>query len=475
MTADRVGTKLGRAALLLGLVSCCAVQARADRIILRGGSQIRGVVLPSPPGSDQVLVQTETLTSPIKYRKGQVVQVVPEPSALGDYLTKRDTVSSNAQAQYDLGVWCEEHKLKPFAEIHFRKAIERDPAFAPAHKKLGHVRSGDHWITYDELRSAQGLLKYQGKWITKEEKDKLEAEEDQAVERTSWARRLHVLRQALLFGTPERRTQAEAQLTSIRDPAAASSLVKAFGEDPPDVRTLLARILGSIPGKEASSALVSRILVETDDDVRRATMDELAHREEQEILPQLVRALKAKDLAVINRAAWAIGNLNAVSAVPKLVQALVIVDQQIVWDPPVDSGGGNIGVGFTSIPTGRAANLPGMIGPIATSGASMPGMPYPFYGVNSVTVGPGVVAYGAGFPPIAPVGTGTSLTFTEQPGLSRGFEPKLIRNAYRNTEVLNALQRLTGQNFGYDQAAWRNWLNTSFRPERAPARRVPQP
>lgn len=474
MVADCVGQRLWRAALVLGSALCCAGQARADRIILRGGSQIRGVVLPAPPGSKQVLVQTEALTTPIKYRQEQIVEVITEPSALGDYLARRDKVADTAQAQYDLGVWCEEHKLKPFAEIHFRKAIERDGAFAAAHKKLGHVLSGDHWITYDEMRSAQGLLKHQGKWVTKEEKEKLEAEAGMAVERTSWARRLYVLRQALFFGTPERRQQAETQLMSIHDPAATGPLVKAFGEDPPEARAMLARILGTIPGKEASSALVSRVLAEADSEVRQATMDELAHRDEQEILPQLLRALKARDLAVINRAAWAIGNLNAVSAVPKLVQALVTVDQQIVWDPPDASAGGNVGVGFTSVPRGAGANLPGMMGPMATSGASTAGMPYPFYGVNSVAVGPGVVAYGAGFP--APlVGTGASLSVGGEPGLSRGYQPHLVRNEYHNTEVLNALRRLTGQNFGYNQAAWRNWLTSSFRPEPTPRRRVPQP
>jgi hypothetical protein len=46
---------------------------------------------------------------------------------------------------------------------------------------------------------------------------------------------------------------------------------------------------------------------------------------------------------------------------------------------------------------------------------------------------------------------------------------------YRNAEVLGALERLTGQHFGFDLAAWRRWVNTSFRPEPEPARQVPQP
>ena len=39
----------------------------------------------------------------------------------------------------------------------------------------------------------------------------------------------------------------------------------------------------------------------------------------------------------------------------------------------------------------------------------------------------------------------------------------------------DALVKLTGQDFGYDQAAWRAWLRTSFKAEAEPAKRVPQP
>jgi len=46
---------------------------------------------------------------------------------------------------------------------------------------------------------------------------------------------------------------------------------------------------------------------------------------------------------------------------------------------------------------------------------------------------------------------------------------------YQNSEVLSALVKLTGHDFGYDRAAWRSWLNTAFRPDSEPVRRVPQP
>src|SRR4051812_35519789 len=177
MVADRIVARpwLAVVASLLASVGG-VVAARADRIVLRGGTTIRGVVLPSPSAAGQVLVQTENLTTPIKYRKDQVVEVISEPSALKDYLDRRDQTAADAPAQYELGLWCEEHKLSAFAEIHYRRAIELDKAYAPAHKKLGHVLHSDQWITGDQLREAQGLVKFRGKWISKEEKAKVDAE-----------------------------------------------------------------------------------------------------------------------------------------------------------------------------------------------------------------------------------------------------------------------------------------------------------
>jgi hypothetical protein len=46
---------------------------------------------------------------------------------------------------------------------------------------------------------------------------------------------------------------------------------------------------------------------------------------------------------------------------------------------------------------------------------------------------------------------------------------------FQNIEVLAALVKLTGKDFGYDAAAWRHWLKTSFQPDPDPVRRVPQP
>ena len=431
------------------LLAALAAPSRADRIMLRGGSQIRGVVLPQAAGSDRVEVQTEALTTPIRYRKDQVLGVVPEATPLHEYLDRRAAVGPDAQSQFDLGTWADDHDLHEFAKLHDERAVGADPGFGPAQRRLGHVLYDGRWITADELREAQGLVKFRGRWISREEKAGIDAEADARIDRAGWARRIQVLRQAILQGQPDRRAEAEDQLMATRDPAAIGPLIWAFGKDPEPLRELLAAVIGAIPGPEATAGLVGRVLAEAEPGPRGAALNELVARDDPEAISQLVRALKHNDSRVVNRAAWALAQLDAVEVVPKLVPALGHVERRIVWEQASSTTGGETGAFFGS----------GVTVPIAV--------------LDSVAVGPGSVGYGASALPFTSgVGIGTP---TVAPGMTGGQRPRLATYTYQNIEVLNALRVLTKQDFGFDQAAWRKWLVTGFRPEQAPVRRVFQP
>jgi hypothetical protein len=97
--------------------------------------------------------------------------------------------------------------------------------------------------------------------------------------------------------------------------------------------------------------------------------------------------------------------------------------------------------------TGEAYSYPVLIGPV---------------------VGPGVVAYGATSVPLV---SGVGL------GYGQGRQAPVVRVVtvlHRNVDVLEALEALTGQSFGYDPAAWRRWW-TEVRAAEEPVKRVRQP
>jgi hypothetical protein len=453
-------------ATLIGLAALAGTpgEGRADRIVLRGGGQIRGKVLPDASHPDRVTVLTEKGKTPLVFEKPKVLQVVPEPSALDDYVVKREKVGSTADAQYELGLWCEQHKLADLAGVHYQAALRYDKSFAPAHQKLGHVLYADRWLTQDELREAQGLVRHKGKWVTKEEKEQLEAKAATTAEQKTWVRRLKALREALVFGADDRRRDAEAKLREIKEPAAVKPLVIVFGEDADPLRTLLDTLLGAIPGPEAAKALVSRLLAEPVADVRQNTMEQLGRRSESDVEPLLVKSLRSSNPAVVNRAAWALGNLNVVAAVPKLVPALITTQYRVMMVPSGGSSGGGMGIGASFGSVGPTAT---MAAPMAYNGSSIAYLTPP-------AVGPGAVAFGATQVPYAS-GTSLSLGGGAMSGGSRGPVPRLVPFTFQNVEVLSALTKLTGQDFGYDTDTWKRWVATSFKPDAAPSRRVPQP
>lgn len=467
----------GAAAVFFSLTNLSP--ASADRITLRGGGQIRGKVLPDPKSADRVMVLTERGKTPIRFQRAQILEVVAEESALDAYLVRLAETPETAEAEYSLGEWCGSKKLADLAALHFETALSFDKGFAPAHKKLGHVLIGGRWLAGDELREAQGLVKYKGKWVTREESEHHEKDDATAAEQGVWIRRIRLLREAMVYGADDRRREAETQFMEIRDPSAVGPLIKVLGADVDAMRRLLPHVLGVIPGSESALALVNILVHESDGDIRHSYLDELNRRTEPEINKRLVRALRAEQPEIINRAAWALANLKVIDAVPSLINALVTSKDEVVMAPAAGApaGGMNMGVNFNSGPIFN----PGYGVPVAFNGSSVGYLTGPVVAPGVVAFGAtGVPAYGGAFAPAYPNIDGSSLAQTPIAaggGVNgtRGPVPKILTFSVQNVEVHAALVKLTGQDFGYDLPSWRIWLRTSFHAESAPAKRVPQP
>jgi hypothetical protein len=446
---------VGLPLLSLGVAFVVPAVSRADRVTLKGGGEVRGVIIPDAKQPKSVLVQTDYSAKPLVFSKDQVLRIVREASPLDEYVVRKAQLAETAQAQFDLGVWCEAKKLTGPATVHFQRAIELEKNFAPAHRKLGHVEQNGQWFTSEQLRKAQGLILYKGRWITSQEKERLEVKVATGNEQSSWTRRIKLLRSAIMTGTDAQREQAETQLAAIKDVAAVTPLVQILGSDSDSVRLLLAQILGAIKGPEAAAALVGRVLAEADPSVRKATLDELARRKEPDTNAAFLRALSSKDPHVVGRAALALAALKVNSAVPKMINALVYTEKRMVMVPS-QSGPSTPSYGFNSASPG-----PGHSGVFT----------YPMS--TGPVVGPGVVAYGAIGVPMATNSAGLS---TGGGGGGPQMTPQLMTFVYQNSDVLESLQSLTGVNFGFDIASWKQWTTTSFRPSSSvPPRQVPQP
>src|SRR4051812_34706808 len=94
-------------------------EAKADRITLRSGEQHKGKLIPDKAHPGQWLLLGEVGKTPMSLKKEQVVQVTPEKSALDEYVVLREKDRPTADAEYQLGAWCEEHNLKDLAQVHY--------------------------------------------------------------------------------------------------------------------------------------------------------------------------------------------------------------------------------------------------------------------------------------------------------------------------------------------------------------------
>jgi hypothetical protein len=449
-------SKAGLLFLLLGPMALMpgARTVRGDVIVLRGGGQVTGKLMPDPQNKDRVLVWLLQGRKPLSFLKAQIVEVSPKASPLDDYFEKMKKAPATAQAQFDLGSWCDQNKLTDLGKLHYEAALVSDKLFEPAHRKLGHVLHDGYWLSRDDLSAIQGLVKYKGRWISTEEKSKRQAGEQVAATQTALIRRIKILRQAIVTGPGDRRREAEAQLMAIREAEAVGPLLRVLGnDDEPAQRILLAHVLSRIPGKEASAALVKQILAEPTNQVRPVIFDKLKDRDDPVMISQLVRALASSDIQVVNRAAWTLGNLGAVEVVPKLIPHLLSFEQRVVLPPP--EGGNAPAYGMSGVPVAPLAynnsNIALLTPPVVSQGAIA-------YGVT--TTGP---LYGAS------LGLGTVGVPIRQPEL------RVETLTYRNVEVLAALQKMTGQDFDYDIESWRRWVAHDFNPAPKPARRVVEP
>jgi hypothetical protein len=74
-----------------------------------------------------------------------------------------------------LAQWARDNKLPKQADETLERVIKLEPDHAEARIALGFERVAGKWVKGDELQKAKGLVEYQGKWVTPEDKALFEA------------------------------------------------------------------------------------------------------------------------------------------------------------------------------------------------------------------------------------------------------------------------------------------------------------
>lgn len=294
-----------------------------------------------------------------------------------------------------LAEWCDKNGEKARQKIHCERIIELDPDHEEARRELGYRRMIDGvWRTPDEELAAQGRVRYKGRVISIQEKRALESQAAQRSEVVKMTR--NIARWTADIGT-SRDQEARDQLRGVRSPIAVPGLLAALEKEKRvAARRELILALGRVGTPEAISPLLQLSIEDPSEDLRLTCLDIIKNHKSKFVTEYYISRLSPKKglNSHINLAAYALGELGDASAVPALIDALETIHKAQI------KTGGN----------------------------------------------PGQTSAGMGSSGSSSVG-----------GLSMGSSVKIISQAKSNPEALAALKKLTGQNFGYDKARWREW------------------
>jgi tetratricopeptide (TPR) repeat protein len=297
--------------------------ARADVVELAGGGRIEGRLLEDQKTDTALVIQTPSgvrLTIPRSEieRVDSVSQVQAQYEALAH--ASPDTV----EAHWKLAEWCRERDLRDEAHEHLERILELDPDHAEARRLLGYHKENGHWMSRDEVMASRGMVKYGGRYVTRQHVELLEQAKKLRESDAEWNGRLDHLRRALVGRRADRADQAQQEILSLHDPAAAGAVVDMLRrEKDPAIRQLWLRAASQIDDPVTLEALVHLSLYDPDPETRRQCLDYVIRSKQPGIATPYIRALRSPDNAMINRAAAALGQIGDKDAIGPLIDVLV--------------------------------------------------------------------------------------------------------------------------------------------------------
>lgn len=408
-------------ATLVGCALCLFPAAlSADTILKSGGGRVEGKILDAESDADHVVIQTKFGKLRINRSEIQDTQYSTDPAE--DYQARAKKADDTADDQFALALWCVEHGLQKEYQKHLERVIQLDPNHAEARKRLGYEMQDGKWLTHDEVMAAKGYVKYRGKWMLPQEREQAEKDKAGQDRKVELGKVIRVAQRYLRQDDPDRQAQAKTDLLAIKEPIAVPLLMNILGKKGQDAeRRILVDVLKGIEGPESTQALVECALVDSVEANRLAAVDAVKPRKSIQLVSQLVKELRNNDNSRVRRSAVLLGEIGDSSIVPSLVDAIVTTHKTVIEPSFLDRLGT---MGSHKTRTTETVTLP-----------------------NGTTIRRNLLK------------GQTAQTITSPPVI----QTQVIVEDVKNEEVLAAIEKITGKNFGFDETAWRQWLETEYR------------
>jgi hypothetical protein len=387
----------------------------AGKIQVAGGGQLTGevkrTVKPDGSTSHAVVRIDDDLSIAVA---GAFVRRAVEDEGLEEYRQRAAAVGDDAEAHFQLARWCKSKTLLAQQHFHLARAIDIDPDHKLARGALGYVLHPTQkgWISFEKLRRDQGLVKDgKGQWVLPEVLASRTITDENDKQAKLWIRQLRRLHSIAARGDAAS-AEAIAEIQAIDDPLATLAI--------------------------ASELLRSR---NSKIDIRNLRL----------VYVRLLGKLKNND-AVRTLAEIGVNEPDALIREEALRQL-------------TEYGASSAVASYLPM---LASNSAAEVDRAARALMFFPNPELAFTYVNAlVTEQKSRTQVGSG-------GTDASFGNNGVSGLSQGAKIVELTTPVRHPDVLRLLQSIApGENYGYDEAAWRNYFATLRNPPRSDLRRDP--
>ena len=407
--------------VLAGLGSLFLTDAgHADLIRLKSGGEIRGTI-PREKGATtgpQVTITTLAGTV-VTIPQEQIDFITRRPIKIEEYETRARRTPNTVADQWALAEWCREQNLRSQRDEHLERILVLDPEHEKAHYGLGHTNINGEWMSREERMLAQGYVKYKGRWITPQELELTEKTEEERGREENWYQQVHLWKNWLTGTHAAQSREALQSFNNLKDPDAVPALVKNFqDEEDKRLRSLYISVLENMTGPKPVPALVAQSLHDVDYQLRYRAMNAIKPEQFETATRLYVRELKHESNAIVGRAGKALEKMADERVVPDLIEALVTTHRYRVAVPDTGSPG------------------------FRSDGGGM---------VQGGTVLPPDVEFGLR------TGQYNGVIINQPNQLQRPPKIVIVNRDEQNSEVLSALQKITGENFGYNERNWKVW------------------
>jgi hypothetical protein len=415
-------------ALVMFLLGAAAL---GDVLTLKSGQVLEGKVTQS---GDQVMLTTPNAT--IVYTKDEVASISVGPTAAETYAQRASELKDNdAEGHYQLGLFAESKGLLKSAAQEYGKAIAADPNHAGARAKLGYTLDNGAWVTRDEMMARKGMVAYKGRYVTAEEAEKLKAADTEFARSQDEYRLVGILADTIKRSSGQQRTDAEDKLAGISGARSLDALVTASRDGDAAVRMAAVRAFQNYKEDKAAFAILDSAVNDPVGDIREKARSILAGKQNKGAFDQALRLVASDDETTRSRAGEVLAALGDVAAIPYLIDNLSWTRTPPPAPAPQASppgtrtaAGRQYVSGYRAVVAPHSAAVEPIISRIDENGRHVLDNPQP-----------------------------------TQTGAWQDYPQAAAPEMIQNRGALSALQALTGQDFGFDGDAWRQWYSANSR------------